>query len=100
MSKRTTVPAACLQETIDALGVSSSELADALGLSRGTIPGWLAKGQCPKYIQIACEGLRRRAGKGAQRKTLFVSCPAAYTEAIVKMAEGIGAKVTVLDLEK
>ena len=60
------VTAFYLRETMTKLALPNSQIAKALGVSPGTVSGWLSKNDMPKLAQVACECLRRRVKHGEE----------------------------------
>ena len=59
---------------MDAHSLSQTEMADTLGISGTTICTWLKQKNCPKWTQLAIEGLRRRH-KNESENTVILCMP-------------------------
>lgn len=85
------------EETMAKLGLTGSELSEALGYAKNTWFKWRAGGTIPPVCALACECLQRRVRKNGRSDTLVMSVPESKVAAIEMICKGMDVEVLHLN---
>ena len=85
-----------LQKLRDA-GLTTKQITEAFGVSYSSVNDWLNGKPCPFWTKVAAEGILRRMG-GMKHCHLLIRCPSEQRETITKVATGLGAVVTHINI--
>ena len=91
-------PYQIFHETMEALQMTSTELATTLGYSSTAGSGWKKDDKIPQVAALACEALKRRAGLSTQCTVLLVTVPPNQLHATISVLDALNCKSTKVEL--
>ena len=94
-----TVSATHITDTIQAMNLNASELANKLGVTAGTVSNWRTKSEAPYWTTLACRGLMAKLEEAPVLRPegiLVIKCDKSHFPAFETIAQAVDAKVLKL----